>query len=85
MGKSLWKCRAWIVPTLNGCIGKLATGPGLVMFMRGQLQKPVRSPVVLGQQATRRKFWLPINEPTPLHVVPARCERSTRSFFCRKQ
>ena len=34
---------------LNGYIGKLATGPGLVFFMRDQLQKPVPSPVVLGQ------------------------------------
>ena len=34
---------------LNGYIGKLATGPGLSMFMRGQLGKPVPSPVVLGQ------------------------------------
>jgi hypothetical protein len=33
---------------LNGYIGKLATGPGLVMFLREQLQKPVPSPVVLG-------------------------------------
>jgi hypothetical protein len=33
---------------LNGYIGKLATGPGLVMFMREQLQKPVPSPVLLG-------------------------------------
>jgi hypothetical protein len=34
---------------LNGYVGKLATGPGLMMFMRGQLAKPVPSPVVLGQ------------------------------------
>ena len=26
---------------LNGYIGKLATGPGLMMFMRGQLGKPI--------------------------------------------
>jgi hypothetical protein len=34
---------------LNGYIGKLATGLGLVMFLREQLGKPVPSPVVLGQ------------------------------------
>jgi hypothetical protein len=34
---------------LNGYIGKLATGAGLVFFMREQLDKPVPSPVVLGQ------------------------------------
>jgi hypothetical protein len=34
---------------INGYIGKLATGPGLVMFMRGQWGKPVPPPVVLGQ------------------------------------
>src|SRR3954452_9715517 len=34
---------------LNGYIGKLATGPGLVFFMREQLGKPIASPVVLGQ------------------------------------
>ena len=38
---------------LNGYIGKLATGLGLVMFMREQLQKPVLSPVVLGQITER--------------------------------
>src|SRR5688572_26742505 len=34
---------------LNGYIGKLATGPGLVWFLRKQLGKPIPSPVVLGQ------------------------------------
>ena len=34
---------------LNGYIGKLATGPGLIFFMRDQLGKPIPSPVVLGQ------------------------------------
>jgi len=38
---------------LNGYIGKLATGPGLSMFMRFQLEKPVPSPVVLGQVSER--------------------------------
>ena len=38
---------------LNGYIGKLATGPGLVFFMREQLDKPVPSPVVLGQISER--------------------------------
>ena len=38
---------------LNGYIGKLATGPGLSMFMRVQLGKPVPSPVVLGQVSER--------------------------------
>ena len=38
---------------LNGYIGKLATGGGLVAFMRGQLGKPIPSPVVLGQISER--------------------------------
>src|SRR5580704_17474275 len=38
---------------LNGYIGKLATRLGLSMFMRFQLEKPVRSPVVLGQVSER--------------------------------
>src|SRR5437763_1918502 len=38
---------------LNGYIGKLATGGGLVGVMRGQLEKPVTSPVVLGQVSER--------------------------------
>jgi hypothetical protein len=35
--------------SLNGYIGKLATGPGLVFFLREQLGQPLASPVVLGQ------------------------------------
>jgi hypothetical protein len=38
---------------LNGYIGKLVTGGGLTWFMRGQLGKPVPSPVVLGQISER--------------------------------
>ncbi len=38
---------------LNGYIGKLATGGGLMWFMRGQLGKPVPSPAVLGQISER--------------------------------
>src|SRR5204863_10217582 len=38
---------------LNGYIGKHATGGGLVAFMRGQLEKPIPSPVVLGQVSER--------------------------------
>jgi len=34
---------------LNGYIGSLATSGGLVTFMRGQLGKPILSPVLLGQ------------------------------------
>src|SRR3982751_5695514 len=34
---------------LTGYIGKLATGLGLVVFMRERLGKPMPSPVVLGQ------------------------------------
>ena len=38
---------------LNGYIGKLATDPGLMLFMREQLDKPAPSPVVLGQISER--------------------------------
>ena len=34
---------------LNGYIPALATSGGLVTFMREQLDKPIPSPVVLGQ------------------------------------
>jgi hypothetical protein len=50
---SLWK---WSVSNrlyLNGYIGKLATGPGLVFFMRDQLGKPIPS-------GERTKPWKPI-------------------------
>ena len=38
---------------LNGYIGKLATGRGLIGFLCGHLGKPVPSPVVLGQISER--------------------------------
>jgi hypothetical protein len=38
---------------LNGYIGKLATGLGLVMFMREQLGKPVPSPSAPGNSVPR--------------------------------
>jgi hypothetical protein len=38
---------------LNGYVGKLATGGGLIGFLCGQLGKPVPSPVVLGQISER--------------------------------
>jgi len=38
---------------LNGYIGKLATGLGLVIFMREQLEKPVPSPAILGQMSEK--------------------------------
>jgi hypothetical protein len=38
---------------LNGYIGRLATPGGLVTFMREQLDKPIPSPVVLGQVTER--------------------------------
>ena len=45
---------------LNGYIGKLATGPGLSMFMRFQLGMPVPSPVVLGRVSERFREAVPV-------------------------
>ena len=55
---------------MNGYIGKLATGLGLVMFMREQLHKPVPSPVVLGQITERFRAavkGLAEREQIPVH------------------
>jgi hypothetical protein len=52
----------------NGYIGRLATGIGLVMFMREQLAKPVPSPVVLGQITER--FREAVKELAPREQIP---------------
>jgi hypothetical protein len=53
---------------LNGYIGKLATGPGLVFFMRDQLAKPIPSPVVLGQIS--EKFREAVKELAEQEDIP---------------
>ena len=53
---------------LNGYIGKLATGGGLTMFMRGQLGKPVPSPVVLGQVS--EKFREAVKTQAEREAIP---------------
>ena len=53
---------------LNGYIGRLATGLGLVMFMREQLHKPVPSPVVLGQ--ITEKFREAVKELAEQEQIP---------------
>ena len=53
---------------LNGYIGKLATGPGLVMFMKEQLGKPVPSPAVLGQMS--EKFREAVKELAEREKIP---------------
>src|SRR5882672_9330763 len=67
---------------LNGYIGKLATGGGLIGFMRGQLEKPVPSPrgagaslgaVPRGGESTSRT-----GEHTDLSVPTQRTERRRR-------
>ena len=58
---------------LNGYIGKLATGLGLVMFMREQLGKPVPSPVVLGQISEKfREAVKALAEREQIPVYPFR-------------
>jgi hypothetical protein len=52
----------------NGYIGKLATGPGLMMFMRGKLGKPVPSPVVLCQVS--EKFREAVKERAEREQIP---------------
>jgi hypothetical protein len=53
---------------LNGYIGRLATGLGLVVFMREQLGKPVASPVVLGQIS--EKFREAVKTLARDHSIP---------------
>jgi hypothetical protein len=53
---------------LNGYIGKLAAGTGLVFFMREQLNKPVPSPVVLGQVS--EKFRAAVKELAERDAIP---------------
>ena len=53
----------------NGYIGKLVTGTGLVFFMREQLEKPIPSPVVLGQISEKfREVVKALAEFGPLFV-----------------
>lgn len=53
---------------LNGYIGKLATGPGLVMFMKEELGKPVSSPAKLGQMS--EKFREAVKELAECDTIP---------------
>lgn len=57
---------------------KLATGLGLVMFMREQLGKPVPSPVVLGQISEKFREAvkaLAQQEQIPVYPFPAQREK----------
>src|SRR5262249_1479340 len=53
---------------LNGYIGPLATSGGLVTFMRGQLGKPIPSPVVRGQ--VTEKFREAVKAMAEQHKIP---------------
>jgi hypothetical protein len=53
---------------LNGYIGPLATSGGLITFMREQLDKPIPSPVVLGQ--VTEKFRDAVKAMTEREHVP---------------
>ena len=53
---------------LNGYVGPLATAGGLVTFMREQLDKPVPSPVVLGQ--VTEKFREAVKEMAERQQIP---------------
>ena len=76
---------------LNGYIGKLATGPGLVFFMRDQLGKPIPSPVILGQISEKFREAvkaLAEQEGVPVYqfrhkAVPFRRKTSTPLPHCR--
>src|SRR5436305_12333025 len=81
---------------LNGYIGALATSGGLVTFMREQLDKPIASPVVLGQITERFRESvkaLAEREEIPIYqfdhkerkddIANLTRESSTRLFFRR--
>jgi hypothetical protein len=56
---------------LNGYIGPLATSGGLVTFMREQLDKPIPSPVVLGQVSEKfREAVKAISERQQIPIYP---------------
>jgi hypothetical protein len=65
---------------------KLATGLGLVMFMREQLGKPVPSPVVLGQLSENfreavtnlaEREWIPVYQFRHKERIWPRCSAAS--------
>ena len=73
---------------LNGYIGKLATGTGLVFFMREQLDKPVPSPVVLGQISEKFREAvkaLAEREGIPLYQFQHKEKKDDRANEFRRQ